>query len=127
MLLRQGERGGEQSRFLAGELQVGRADRAQPAAGRGGIAVLAADPGDAGGHAVGELAQCRCADRGEEFVTVGEVPVGGVRHHAHHPCRLAKHHGIRATVPCQLEPCGDKAVADSASRAPALRLVDVPY
>jgi len=47
VLLRYRERGGEQPRFLAGELQVRRADRAQPTAGRGGIAVLAADAGDA--------------------------------------------------------------------------------
>src|SRR6185369_12463995 len=46
----QGERGGEQPRLLAGELQVRRADRAQPAAGRGWIAVLAPHPADAGGH-----------------------------------------------------------------------------
>src|SRR6185312_1851639 len=39
---RQGERGCEQARFLAGEPQVGRADRVQPADGGGGIAVPAA-------------------------------------------------------------------------------------
>jgi hypothetical protein len=53
VLVGQGERGGEQPRLLAGELQVGPADRAQPAAGRGGIAVLAAHAADAGGHAGG--------------------------------------------------------------------------
>ena len=125
VLLRQGERGGEQPRFLPGELQVGRADRAQPAAGRGGIAVLAAHAGDAGGHAGGEFAHRRRADRGEELVAVGEVPVGGVGHHAHHPGRFTEHHGVRATRPGQLEPRGDEAVADGASRpSPPLRLVD---
>src|SRR6185312_13636186 len=44
---RQGERGREQTRLLAGELQVGRADRVQPAAGGGRVAVLAAYAGDA--------------------------------------------------------------------------------
>ena len=48
MLLRQGERGCEQPRLLAGEPQVCHADRAQPAAGRGGVAVLAVHAGDTG-------------------------------------------------------------------------------
>ena len=127
VLLRNRERGGEQPRFLAGELQVGQADRAQPAEGRGGIAALAAHPGDAGGHPGGELAHGRRADRGEEFVAVGEVPVGGVGHHAHHPGRFTEHHGVRATGPGQLEPGCDQAVADGASRpSPPLRLVDFP-
>src|SRR5215471_16209000 len=42
VLPRHGERGSEQPRFVAGELQVRPADRAQPAARGGGIAVLAA-------------------------------------------------------------------------------------
>ena len=124
VLLRQGERGGEQPWFLAGEFQVRGADRAQPAAGRGGIAVLAAHAGDAGGHAVGELAHGRRADRGEELVAVGEVPVGGVGHHAHHPGRFTEHDGVRAAGPGQLEPGGDQAVADGAPRPPPpLRLL----
>jgi energy-coupling factor transporter ATP-binding protein EcfA2 len=118
VLVGQGERGGEQPCLLAGELQVGPADRAQPAAGRGGIAVLAAHAAGAGGHAGGELAHGRSGDRGQELVPVGEVPVGGVRHHAHHPCRLAEHDGVRAAGPGQLEPCGDQAVADGTARVP---------
>ena len=118
MLLRQGERGREQARLLVGELQVGRADRAEPAAGRERVAVLAAHAGDAGGHAVGELAHGRGADRGEELVAVGEVPVGGVGHHADHPGRFAEHDGVGAAGPGQLEPGGDQAVADGASRPP---------
>src|SRR5258708_6797498 len=68
VLLRSGERGREQPWFLASELQVRHTDRAQPTAGRGGIAVLAADARDASGHAGGELAHCRRADRGEKLV-----------------------------------------------------------
>ncbi len=64
---------------------------AQPAAGRGGIAVPAGHAGDGGGHPVAELAHGRGADRGEELITVGEVPVGGVGDHAHHSGRLAEH------------------------------------
>ena len=56
--------------------------------------------------------------RGEKLVPVGEVPVGGVGHHAHHPGRLTQHDGVRATGPRQLEPCGDETVADGASRPP---------
>ena len=123
MLLRQGERGREQPRFLAGELQVRGTDRAQPEAGGGRIAVPAAHPGDASGHPVGELAHGRRTDRGEELVTVGEVPVGGVGHHAHHPGRLTEHHGVRPAGPGQLEPRGDQALADGPSRpSPPLRL-----
>ena len=119
VLLRQGERGGEQSRFLVRELQVRGADRAEPSAGRVGIAVRAGHAGNAGGHAVGELAHGRRADRGEELVTVGEMPVGGVGHHAHHPCRFTQHNGVRAAGAGQLEPGGDQAVADGASRPPS--------
>jgi hypothetical protein len=123
VLLRQGERGGEQPRFRPRELQVRGADGTQPTAGRDRIAVVAAHAGDASGHPVGELAHGRRAHRGQELVAVGEVPVGGVGHHAHHPGRLAEHHGVRAAGPGQLEPCGDQAVADGASRtAPPLRL-----
>ena len=91
---------------------------AQSAAGRSGIAVLAPHASDAGGHAGGELAHRRRADRGEEFVPVGEVPVGGVRHHAHHLRRLAEHDGIRATCPGQFQPGGDQAIADGAPGPP---------
>jgi hypothetical protein len=54
---------------------------------------------------------------------VGEVPVRGVRHHAHLPRRFTEHHGVRATRAGQLEPCGDQTVADGASRTARLRLV----
>ena len=115
MLPWQGERGGEQPRLLGGELQVRPADRAQPAAGSGGIAVLAAHPGDAGRHAGGQFAHGRGGNRGQQLVPVGEVPVGGVGHHAHHPDRLTEHDGVRAAGPGQLKPGGDQAAADGAS------------
>jgi hypothetical protein len=58
---------------------------------------------------------------------VGEVPIGGVGHHAHLPGRLTEHHGVRATAPGQLEACGDQAVADGASGASSpLCLVCLP-
>ena len=127
VLLRDREGSGEQPRFILGELQVGRADRAQPAAGRGGIAILAAHAGDAGRHPGGELAHGRRADRGEQLVPVGEVPVGGVGHHTHHPGRFTQHHGVRATGPGQLEPGRDQAVTDGAPRPPPrLRRADFP-
>jgi hypothetical protein len=47
---------------------------------------------------------------------VGEVPIGGVGYHAHHPCRFTEHHGVGATGSGQLEACGDQAVPDGASR-----------
>jgi len=124
VVLRQGERGGEQPRFPASELQVGHTDRGQPGAGRGGIAVLAGHPGDASSHAVGEVAHGRRADRGEKLVTVGEVPVCGVGHHAHHARRFTEHHGVRSAGPGQFESRGDQAVTDGSSGpAPPLRLV----
>ena len=67
--------------------------------------------------AMGEFAHGRGGDRGQELVPVGEVPVGGVRHHAHHLCRLAEHDGIRAAGPGQFQPDGDQAVADGTARA----------
>jgi SAM-dependent methyltransferase len=127
VLLRQGERGGEQPRFLAGELQVGHADRAQPKTSRFGIAVLPAHLGDASRHAVGEFAHGRRADRGEKLVTVGEVPVGGVGHHTHHAGRFTEHHGVRAADPGQFESRGDQAVANgSAGSPPPLCLTYLP-
>ena len=87
----------------------------------------AAHAGDAGGHAVGELAHGRDGDRGEKLVTVGEVPVGGVGHDAHHPGRFPEHDGVRAAGSGQLEPGGNQAVADGASRTAApLRRVYLP-
>jgi len=123
VLLRHGERGGEQPRFLAGKLQVCHADRAQPAAGRVRIAVPAGHAGDADGHPVGELAHGRRADRGEEFVTVGEMPVGGVGHNSHHASRLAEYDTFRAADAGQLQSRGDEGVADGTPRtAPPLGL-----
>ena len=69
------ERGGEQPRLLAGELQVGPADRARSATGRSGIAVRAAHPADVGG----QLAHGCGRDRGEKLVPAGEMPVGDTR------------------------------------------------
>jgi hypothetical protein len=124
VLLGQSERGCEQAGFLPCELEVRGADRAQASSGRGGVAMLAAHAGDAGGHAGGQLVHGRHTDRGEELVAVGEVPVGGVGHHSHHPGRLAEHDGVWATGPGQLEPCGDQAVAHGAARpSPPLRRV----
>jgi hypothetical protein len=102
-----------------GELEVRHADGAQPVPGRGGIAVRAADPGHAGRHPGGELAHGRRADRGQELVAVGEVAVGGVGHDAHHPGRLAEHHGVRPAGPGQLQARGDEAVADRAAWPPS--------
>jgi hypothetical protein len=100
------------------ELQVRGPDCAQSETGRVGIAVWAGHAGDAGRHAVSELTHGRRADRGEELVAVGEVPVGGIGHHAHHPCRLTQYDGVWAAGAGQLQPGGDQAVADSASRPP---------
>src|SRR5439155_1423059 len=72
----------------------------------------AADACDAGGHAGGELTHCRRANRGEELVAVGEVPVDGVGHNAYHPRRFTEHDRVRTPSSGQLEPCGDQAVAD---------------
>ena len=109
--------------LFAGERQIGRADRAQPLPGRAGIRVLTTHTSDTGGPPTGELAHRRPADRGEQLVAIGEVPVGGVGHHAHHAGRLAEHDGFRAARPGQLEPGGHETVTDRASRAAApLRL-----
>ena len=124
VLLGEGECGSEQPRFLAREVEVGDTDGAEATASRGWIGVLATDSSDAVGHAVGELEHRRRGDRGEELVAVGEMPVGGVRHHSDPACRLTKHHRVRATGARQVEPCSDQAVADSASRpAPPLSLL----
>jgi hypothetical protein len=112
MLLRQGERGREKPRFLAGELQICHADRGQPTAGSVGIAVPAGHAGDGGGHPVSELAHGRRADRGEKLVTVGEVPVGGVGNHAHHSGRLAEDDTVRTADAGQFQSGGDEAIAD---------------
>jgi hypothetical protein len=53
----------------------------------------------------------------------GEVAVGGVGHHPHHPCHFAEHDGVRAAGPSQLEPGADRAVADGTSRAPPDRVL----
>lgn len=73
MLSRLGEGGGEQSRLLAGEVQVCRADRAEPCPRRRRLCAGTGNPGDARGHAVGQLAHRRGADGGEQGVPVGEI------------------------------------------------------
>jgi hypothetical protein len=113
------ERSGEQARFPASELEVGETYRPQPAQGGGGIAVLAADAGDASGHSGGQLGHGGRGDRGAEFVMVGEVPIGGVGHDAHHPGRFTEHDRVGTTAPGQLEAGGDQAIAHGASRAPS--------
>jgi hypothetical protein len=118
VLLRYRERGGEQPWLLPSEVEVGPADRAESAASRGCIAVLPVYAGDAGGHARGEFAHGGRADRGEELVTVGEVPVGGIRHHANHPCRFTEDDRIRAANPGKFQPCGYQTVADGPTRPP---------
>jgi hypothetical protein len=50
--------------------------------------VLAAYPGDAGGHPVGQLLHCGHADGREKLVAVGEMPVGGVGYDADRPGRF---------------------------------------
>jgi hypothetical protein len=90
------ERGREQSWLVAGELEVRRTDSPQSTPGRGGIAVLPTHAGYPGGHALGELLHGRRADRAEQLVTVGEVPVGGVWDHTHDPCRFAQHYRVGA-------------------------------
>jgi hypothetical protein len=50
---------------------------------------------------------------------VGEVPVGGVRNHAHHSGRFTEHHGLRATGPGQLKSGSDQAAAYRASQRAA--------
>jgi len=115
---RQCECGGEQPRFFASELQVRDTDGAQPAESRSRIGVLAAHAGDATGHPGGELAHADRADSGEQLVAVSEVPVGGVGYNTLHPGRFTEHHRVRAASPGQLEPSGDQAIADGASRPP---------
>ena len=85
----------------------------QPTGGCVGVAVSSWHTGDIGGHPVAELAHGSRADRGQELVTVGEVPVGGVGDHPHHSGRLAEHNAVRAASPGQLEPRGDEPVADA--------------
>jgi hypothetical protein len=99
VLAGQRECGCEQARLLASELKVCPADRAQTAAGRGGVAIPAAYAANAGSHTGSEFAHGRRTDRGEKFVPVGEVPVRGVGHYAYHPRRFTEYHGVRAACP----------------------------
>jgi hypothetical protein len=117
MSRRQSEGGGKQARLGPGELQVRLADRTQPPPSRGRHAVPTAHATDLCRHASGKLAHGRGAHGGEEFLSVGEVPVGGVRHHADHPRHFAQHDGVRPTGSSQLNRCADQAIADGAARA----------
>ena len=74
------------------------------------------------GHPLSELSDRLVSDRRQERVAVGEVPVGGIGHHAHHPCRFTQYDGVWAAGAGQLQPGGDQAVADGTSRTvPSLR------
>ena len=56
------------------------------------------------------------------------MPVSGVGHDTHYSCRLPEHDGVGPPLPRQLEPGGDQAVADRASRPwPPTGLVFLPF
>jgi hypothetical protein len=113
-----GERGGEQPRFGMGEFQIRPEDRADATARRTGIAVGTAHPGRVNCHAGGELAQGLRAHRGQQLITIGEVPISGVGHHPDHPGGFPQHYRARAAGAGQLDARGEQTVANCTSWAP---------
>jgi hypothetical protein len=122
-----GEGGVEETRLGARELEIRLADRAQPAACAGWSAPSRAHSAHPIGHALSQPSHRCVADRRQERVAVGEMPVGGVGHHTHHAGRFTEHHGVRAAGPGQFQSRGDQAVANgSAGSAPPLCLTYLP-
>jgi hypothetical protein len=87
VVLGRGEGGVEETRLGARELEIRLADRAHPAACAGWSPPSRAHSAHPTGHALRQLSHRGVADRPEERVAVGKMPVGGIGHdpdHARH-------------------------------------------
>jgi hypothetical protein len=73
-------------------------------------------------HALRQPSDRLVADRREQRVAVGEMPVGGIGYDAHQPGRLPQQNRFRPSGPGQLQARRDEAVADRAPRPPPRRL-----
>src|SRR5205085_2752544 len=98
-------------------LEVGLADGPQPEARARRCVRPRAYVAHAIGHASSELSDGLIADRGEERVTVGEMPVCGVRNDADHARDLAQHDRVRAARSRQLEAGLDERGPDGSTRS----------
>jgi hypothetical protein len=98
-----GERGVEEAWLGAGELEVRLADRLHPEPGASRGVRSRADLAHPVGHAPSELCHRLVADRREQPVAVGEMPVGGVGDDADHARHLAQHDRVRAARSRELE------------------------
>ncbi len=96
MMLRGCECRVEEAWLHAGEVEVRGADRLEPES----RACRSVRPrtylAHATGHALRKSSDRLVADRREERIAVGEVPVGGVRNNPHHARHLAQYDCVRA-------------------------------
>jgi hypothetical protein len=90
------ERRVEEARFKACELEIGLADRAEPESGACRCVRACTYLAHPVGHAPRELSDRLVADRREERIAVGEMPIGGVGHDPDHARDLAQHDRVRA-------------------------------
>jgi len=119
------ECGVEEAWFLACELEIGLADGPESEPG----ACRCVRPGTylvhAVGHALSELSDRLVADRREERIAVGEMPIGGVGDDPDHARDLAQHDRVRPSRSREREASLDERRPDSATatRSPARRRI----
>ena len=119
MLLRKGIRRREETRLLVRKTHVGGPDRAQATLSGRRVAALSPNAGDLSSHPVSELKHGSGTHFGEQFVAVGEMPVGSVRYDADRARRLSQYDGVGTAGASQLDPGRDQAGAHVAARAPS--------
>jgi hypothetical protein len=109
------ECGVEQAWLGAGEVEVCPADCPQPESGACGCLRSRTDLAHPVGHAPSELSDRLLADRREQRVTIGEVPVRGIGNYADHARYLAQHDRVRTARSGELDAGLDQGRPDSAA------------
>jgi len=111
-----GEGGVEETRLGASELEIRLADRAHPAACASWRAPSRAHAAHPIGHALRQPSHRGVADRCQERVAVGKMPVGGIGHDPDHACHLAEDDGVGSARAGQLEARFDERSTHDATR-----------
>jgi hypothetical protein len=105
------EGGVEETRLCAGEVEVCPADCLQPQSRARRCMRARADLAHPVGHAPSELPDRLVADRREQRIAVGEVPVGGVGNDTDHARHLSQHDGVRPAEPREVDTGRDERSA----------------
>jgi hypothetical protein len=119
------ECGVEKAWFLACELDIGLADGPEPESGACRCVRPRTYLAHAAGHPSSELSDRLVADRREERIAIGEMPIGGVGDDPDHACDLAQHDRVRTARSRERETSLDERRPDNAAgtRSPARKRI----